>query len=1607
MTADQEPPGNRLPDEASSYLKRQADQPVEWYGWSQEAFQRAEALDRPVMIAVGCGVCNECARMDEESFRDERLATYLNRHFVCVKVDAAQRPDVERHYAPVLAALSGELTHPQTLFTDARGMAFYGGSFFPAVGNKEVPALSSILKEVVRLWTQERKEVLDSASQLVEHLEERQKPLAEKEPVTPGFLQRGVFEIQAAFDEEHGGFGQAPKAPMPVAVDFMLRVASRGVPRAKLVAETTLRRMALGGIYDHVGGGFHRLAMDREWSTPRFEKLLAANALLARTYLHAWQLNGAGLNKQVALDTCEFLLRDLADPGGAFCAGLGAGPAGGEGEFYTWLPAELEAVAEGSAALFGATERGNFAGRNVLRLTEEQVPGQVRAALLKARSERTPPVRDQQVVSAYNGLAIGTLAEVGAACDLPHLVEAARRAASYVLGRHWDAARQRLSRTVDEAGAATPALLEDYAFLAEGLFTLWETTFETEWAVQCEQLCRQILDRFWDSDQPGPFSTEQGDRILPRSKQRFDGEAVSGYAAACSVLQKLGVLTGNSLYERRAAEALNAAPAHLVGRFVEAAGMLGAMDFLLSATTEVVIAGKPQDTASRQLCAALWRRFEPNKVVAGGSPRVPFPMMEGKSVVDGRPAAHVRQGTMVKSPVTDPAGMPAALKFSPPPTDKQVKKVTELISNALQRRHFFDNLQNPAWVLPLQEAGMFRTPPEPVFDFVEGTISSPPWPESQYLARMAPLNPEVVARVALSIPETDNVLVHEDLAEVALGLPADLAAEFASRAGEWLKSRYLLHLPEKLGELVTHLARGGRTTEALELAAALLELEPLDPTSTRHADWATPEPKAKFGKFQYEQILSERLSPLASAEPLGTLNLLADILESAIELSVEPGERNSPRDFSHLWRPAVHPHEQNVDKTLKDPLVTALVDTAEQIAREQPGSVPDLVRSLEKRNWLIFQRIALHLLRVWPDQAGDLIAPRMVDRQLFHDPHLHHEYLLLAQDHFDRLPEEQRAMVLDWIGEGPDLEAWGSDPALAESGSDGEGGRSYEYRWKLKRLHMLSQWLSGEHLERYEELSAEVGEPEHAEFVSATATARTDPTTPLQADELHELDVAEIVEFARSFEPTPGLGNPTVEGLASRLSAVVASEPVRFASGAASFVEQDPIYVWSVVRGLHEAAEGTAFEWEPVLELCRWAVSVKPGALAARWRPARLEIARLMSRGFAQGPAQIPDVYRQAAWNIVRPLTDDPDPSGGPADGAADAARRSSSTVRGEAMHAVVRYALWVRRQIESSPNARQRMSRGLHEIPEVLEVLEAHLDPQTEPEAAIRAVYGRWFAWMLMLDPNWGNSKLRQIFTTDPKLEYLRDAAWEAHISFCPPYDYLLEVLGEDYERGVKLIGRYSDRPANVPTPESRLAEHLMVFYLRGRLALDRSGLLHQFFSSAHPKLRQHALAFIGHSLQGQQGQQQGKVPRDLLLRMRTLWERRLTAAKKAPAPDDYADELSAFGWWFASGKLDASWSLSQLSAVLEMGVRIQGAAAVVARLKELDDSFAERVVKCLGMILSSEQDSTSLLALAEDARAILTDAVSSTDEDVRTAAIELLRFFDVQELEELVRWD
>lgn len=1592
-------PTNQLSDEPSSYLKRQAGQAVAWRAWDGDAIRRAAESDRPLLVSAGYSASHSCTVADAW-YDDPVTASLVNAHFVAVKVDREEHPEIDAYLTELLRAMGSITEYPQTVFLTPEGTPF--GSRPPVLGDS-AGAFRSALEEAAGQWADDPDEARRRASTTVEQIRRSAAGAVKGEPVGPALLQLAIFGIQAAFDDVNGGFGEAPRPVYAPAIEFMLRAGGRGVARAATVADATLNRMAKGGIYDQIGGGFHHRSVDREWRVPNFEKLLVDNALLVRSYVHAWQLGKDDLFSRIALETVEYMLRDLADPAGAFYSGEAATSDGREGGFYTWPVDEFTMIAPDAVETYGVTAGGRFRGRNVLTLAGDEQPGPAKAALLKRRRVRERPERDTKILTSWNGLAISALAEAGAALDRPDLIEAARRTAGALLQRNRQTSG-RLWHAPPSDGRAIPGLLEDYAYLAEGLYTLWETTFEPEWITACEELVRRMIDDFWDTEEGGLFTTAaDSGSVLPRRKEHRDGLGPSAASVASILLSKLAVLTGNRDYRVRSAAVVENALGSLQDRHLESAGMLSAVDALLASATEIVVLGSTGDRRTRDLRKQIWIRYLPNKVCAGAPPMIPFPILEGKEPVGDAPTAHISRAGTRKPPVLTPEDFETSLKFWTSPTDRQVARVNTLIGNALQRRHFFDNLQNPAWIEPLREAGLFEEPPDPIVDLAEGTVGSPPWPQSKYLARMAPFSPEVVQGTALAVPAAENVQVHEDLADVALALPPQLAVRFVPKAREWLQSPYLLHLPEKLGQLVAHLAQGGQSEAAVELAGALFELRPNDPSTAKQPVWMPPEPRGRFGKFVYEEILAEQIPLLAAKAPFPTLELLCDLVSSAITLSYRPGEEQPPADHSHLWRPAIHEHEQNDDKTLRNALVTSLCEVVESSAREQPLQVMELVKRLERREWHIFRRVALHLLRIWPEVSPEAISRRLTDRHLFADPHFHHEYLLLARDHFEELSPEDQTVLLGWVDAGPDLHLWHTDPRASG------GSESYPDRWRLGRLAMLHDSLPPVHLEEYQRLVSRFGPPEHPDFVVYLPAARTDPTTPRQADELHENDLEELVEFLGSWTPTPGLGNPTVEGLARKLAAVVATEPVKFADAARLFRELDPAYVWAVLHGLREAAEGYEFEWAPVLDLAVWTAAADPGT-DPRWRPARIETARLISRGLGQGPAKIPYRFRRKLWEAIRPLTDDPDPVAAgapvPASGAGiaeSAAARSIQMVRGEAMHAVMRYALWVRREIESSPDVRERLARGFDEMPEVRQVLEAHLDPDTEASAAIRAVYGRWFAFLLMLDNNWARGSVDRIFTKDPQQVSLRDAAWEAHVSFSNPYDHLLTVIEEEYRRGVELIGRITERPPNTISVEDRLAEHLMVFYLRGKLALDRGGLVGRFFADGPDDLRYHALAFIGRSLTSQQGM----LPQDVTMRIQALWERRIQQVTAAGDVSGYQKELSAIGWWFASGKLATSWSLKQLMKVLDLGLAVEPASAVIARLKEMEPSFADAKVKALSKILVHEQDSVNLVGWTEDARAILNEAIGSGDDSARGTALNLLGFFDVQELEELVRWD
>jgi len=909
------------------------------------------------------------------------------------------------------------------------------------------------------------------------------------------------------------------------------------------------------------------------------------------------------------------------------------------------------------------------------------------------------------------------------------------------------------------------------------------------------------------------------------------------------------------------------------------------------------------------------------------------------------------------------------------PTPEEVEKAIGLLAHGQHYVYFFDRLENPRWIRPLREKGYFKTAPAPQRDDTAGTIRFPVWSASRYLARMAKQDPQNVLRVLLALPDTENVRVHEDLADAALVMPPALSAQIVPKARRWIACPYQMLLPTKLGALLSHLARGGEVEAALDLAGALLAMSKQERPSVTVEGQVyipPPEPTARFRTWDYGRILQSNVPDLVAAAGQRALALLCALLEAAVRI----GHKNDQRDNSFIWRPAVEAHEQNITEDIKSLLVSAVRDGAEQIATANGEHLADTVRTLETHRWEIFQRLALHLLSLFPDAAPGLVADRLANPDFFHNARIRHEYALLLRAQFGRLSSQTRATILALINSEPEHR---------------------QRDWlSLIALHLPADWI-----ERYEGLKAAYGEAARPEFPMYTVRSGFVPvTSPVENDKFRSMGVDQIADFLRQWQPPADRWEgPSREGLGQQLTSLVKAEPDRLIPEARLFEGLEPIYVQALFSGVRDLVrEKNKIAWGPILDLARWVVGQPRESVGLGheegypegdrdWGWTRKAIADLLSAGFEAGAGEISFELRDAAWEVLEPLTDDPEPSpeyeaeyGG---SNMDPLTLSINTVRGEAMHAVVRYSLWVRRHLEAEPDGSARLARGFSELPEVRQVLDHHLDPRQEPSLALRAVYGQWFPWLCLLDPEWAASSVAGLFPADDALRGLRDAAWEAYVTACPPYDTVFDILEGEYRRSLDMIGTVSREPRLLGDPDERLAEHLMVLYWRGKLGLDEAeGLVDHFFQKAPQRARQHALAFIGRSLQNTEGE----VAAQVLERLVALWNKRLTEVRLPTT------ELSGFGWWFISSKFEEAWAVEQLRQALEVGGKVEADHLVVERLGQIASAMPRAAVECLRLLVEGDKEGWHIQMWRDDARTILASALGSEDPSAREIAQHLL---------------
>ncbi|MFE5374453.1 thioredoxin domain-containing protein [Streptomyces mirabilis] len=672
---------NRLAHETSPYLLQHADNPVDWWPWSAEAFEEARERGVPVLLSVGYSSCHWCHVMAHESFEDEGTAAYLNDHFVNVKVDREERPDVDAVYMEAVQAATGQGGWPMTVFLTPDAEPFYFGTYFPPAPRHGMPSFRQVLEGVRGAWTDRRGEVAEVAGKIVRDLAEREMSFGSGEVPGEEDLAGALLGLTREYDASRGGFGGAPKFPPSMVIEFLLRHHARtGSEGALQMAQDTCERMARGGIYDQLGGGFARYSVDREWVVPHFEKMLYDNALLCRVYAHLWRTTGSELARRVALETADFMVGELRTNEGGFASALDADSDDGtgrhvEGAYYVWTPRQLREVlgaedGELAARYFGVTEEGTFEeGSSVLQLPQqdelfdaEKVAG-IRRRLLAARAERPAPGRDDKIVAAWNGLAVAALAETGAYFDRPDLVDAAIAAADLLVRVHMDD-RARLSRTSKDGQAgANAGVLEDYADVAEGFLALASVTGEGVWLEFAGFLLDQVIMQFTDPESGALYDTAaDAERLIRRPQDPTDNATPSGWSAAAGALLSYAAQTGVEPHRTAAERALGVVKA-LGPRAPRFIGWgLAVAEALLDGPREVAVVGPEGHPLTKALHRTALLGTAPGAVVAVGTPESDeLPLLADRPLVQGEPAAYVCRNFTCDAPTTDPDRLRTAL----------------------------------------------------------------------------------------------------------------------------------------------------------------------------------------------------------------------------------------------------------------------------------------------------------------------------------------------------------------------------------------------------------------------------------------------------------------------------------------------------------------------------------------------------------------------------------------------------------------------------------------------------------------------------------------------------------------------------------------------------------------------------------------------------------------------------------------------------------------------------------------------------------------------------------------------------------------------------------
>ncbi len=683
---------NRLIHATSPYLLQHADNPVDWWEWGPEALARARAEDKPIFLSVGYAACHWCHVMAHESFEDPAIAAILNEHFIPIKVDREERPDIDAIYMEALMAMTGSGGWPMSVFLTPQGEPFFAGTYYPPHDRYGLPSFRRVLETVLHAWQEQRDQVHRNAAYMRQRLAASAALKPQPGELTLELLDAAYDTMVHLYDTTYGGFGHRPKFPQAMALEFMLRQHARtGDPAPLALAEHALRQMANGGMYDHIGGGFHRYSVDEAWQIPHFEKMLYDQALLAQVYLNAWKITKKPFYRRVVEETLDYVLRELTHPLGGFFSSQDADSDGEEGRFYTWTPEEMQGVLGNAMAqvvmgYYGVSPQGNFEGRTVLHVDEDldalaaredarpefvtymtETLAAARERLFEAREKRPRPARDDKVVAAWNGLMMRALAQAAAALDRADYLEAARANARFLL-THMRDEQGRLARTWRHGRVQGAGVLEDYADVAEGLIALYQATFELPWLDAAESMLEIIHQYFWDEEQGAAFQTARDqEQLIVRRKEFADQSEPGGNSAYAAAAIQLGRLLDRPDLLDRAERIFHFVHHRLPGQPLAFAHLLGALDRFLRPSREIVLIRTPQDPVAQRMQRMLARAYLPDAVLVVASPQEVstlarrLPLVAHRTLVQGRSALYICHNGVCDLPITDPEQLQAAL----------------------------------------------------------------------------------------------------------------------------------------------------------------------------------------------------------------------------------------------------------------------------------------------------------------------------------------------------------------------------------------------------------------------------------------------------------------------------------------------------------------------------------------------------------------------------------------------------------------------------------------------------------------------------------------------------------------------------------------------------------------------------------------------------------------------------------------------------------------------------------------------------------------------------------------------------------------------------------